>query len=89
MSDKRFIIEVDENKDVRILDMELGGLDIGQYNVCKLLNNFYEENRDLQQELFDSERAYIHERYYHKSEIMEELEDLKIEFKKRFGRDFK
>lgn len=54
MSGKRFTIEVDENRDVRILD---NGVDIGQYAVCKLLNDLYEENKFLDsylEELEDS-----------------------------------
>lgn len=47
-----------------------------------------EQYKKLQEELFESERAYIHERYYHKSEIRTEIEELRNEFKKRFGRDF-
>lgn len=41
---KRFKIEVDENRDVRILD---NGIDIGQFRLCNLLNELYEENKAL------------------------------------------
>lgn len=56
--------------------------------LVKRIVKLEKENKELQQELFESECAYIHERYYHKSEIEEEIEELKIEFKARFGRDF-
>lgn len=120
MSEKRFTIDIDDENFAHILD---NNTDIGQYNLCRLLNELHEENKhlqgktsswkrtaskeisekqklvkrivklekenkELQQELFESECAYIHERYYHKSEIEEEIEELKIEFKARFGRDF-
>lgn len=54
MSEKRFTIEVNENRDVRILD---DGIDIGQFRLCNLLNALYEENKFLEgviEELEDS-----------------------------------
>lgn len=45
---KRFAIEVDENREVRILD---NGLDIGQFRLCNLLNALHEENKALKIEI--------------------------------------
>lgn len=47
MSEKRFVVEVDENRDVRILDK---GIDIGQFRVCNQLNALYEEYLRLKEE---------------------------------------
>lgn len=47
------------------------------------------ENEQLKQELFDSECECI-EVHYHDNEVRRDnkIEELKIEFKERFGRDF-
>lgn len=57
--------------------------------VVNRLNKLNNENKQLQQELFDSECECI-EVHYHDNEVRRDdrIEDLKIEFKERFGRDF-
>lgn len=52
---ERFTIEVNENRDVRILD---NGMDIGQYGACKLLNNLYEENKALKREIEELDEEF-------------------------------
>ena len=47
MTKKRFTIEIDDENIVHILDNET---DIGQYNLCKLLNGLHEENKELKKE---------------------------------------
>ena len=44
MTAKRFTIEIDDENIAHILD---NGTDIGQYNLCKLLNNLFNENEQL------------------------------------------
>lgn len=59
MSKKRFTIEVDENRDVHILD---NGVDRGLYRICDLLNNLYEENKDLKREIVELEDGVFSEK---------------------------
>lgn len=44
---QRFTIEVDDENFVQILD---NNVQIGQYNVCKLLNELVDENEQLKKE---------------------------------------
>ena len=48
MTAKRFTIEIDDENIAHILD---NGTNIGQYNLCKLLNNLFNENEQLKTEL--------------------------------------
>ena len=52
MTEKRFTIEIDDENIAHILD---NGTDIGQYNLCKLLNNLFNENEQLKISLKDKE----------------------------------
>lgn len=57
--------------------------------VIDKLNEVAEENEQLKQELFESEYENICERYHDNSIRRDSwVEDLKEEFKERFGRDF-
>lgn len=47
MGKKRFTTEVDENRDVTILD---NGIDVGQYRLCHQLNALYDEYLRLKKE---------------------------------------
>ena len=47
MTAKRFTIEIDDENIAHILD---NGTDIGQYNLCKLLNELHKENERLKKE---------------------------------------
>ena len=46
----RFTIEVDDENFAQILD---NNVQIGQYNVCKLLNKIVNENKQLREEIKD------------------------------------
>lgn len=48
MTKKRFTIEIDDEKWVHILD---NNTDIGQYNLCRLLNELHEENQFLKRQV--------------------------------------
>lgn len=57
--------------------------------LMKQIVELKEENKQLQQELFESEYENICERYHDNSIRRDSwVEDLKEEFKERFGRDF-
>ncbi len=56
MNNKRFVISVDENRDVHILD---NGVDRGLYRICDLLNTLYEENKTLKKEIEEWEDSMI------------------------------
>lgn len=50
MTEKRFTIEIDEENIAHILD---NSTDIGQYNLCTLLNELHEENEHYKSIFFD------------------------------------
>ena len=56
MSGKRFVIQVDDNRDVHILD---NGVDRGLYRICDLLNTLYKENKALKMEIEELEDTMI------------------------------
>lgn len=70
-----------------ISDKEINDEQDNQIN--KSIKNLVKENNQLQKELFESEYENICEQYYsnpiHKDEA---IKNLKIDFKKRFGRTF-
>lgn len=89
MAGKRFEVVMNEFDEVEyIMDKAMmEDRDFAEFidfveDVCK-------ENEQLQQELFDSEYECICV-HYHDNEIRRDIriEDLKQEFKERFGRDF-
>ena len=82
-----------ENKEIKLLVQEWERLDNEKDKQLEKMNDslkrFVEENKQLQQELFESEYENICERYHDNSIRRESwVEDLKEEFKERFGRDF-
>jgi len=57
--------------------------------ICNDLNQLVEENEQLKQELFESEKEYLIETYSDNSvRKNDKIHSLKKEFKERFGRDF-
>ena len=48
MTEKRFTIEIDDKNFAHILD---NNTDIGQYNLCRLLNELNEENQFLKRQV--------------------------------------
>lgn len=69
---------------------QLGNVDINCLNdIAGRLNDYAEENDQLKQELFESEKEW-YECHYADNPVRldSKLEALKEEFKERFGRDF-
>ena len=73
MTEKRFTIEIDDENIAHILD---NGTDIGQYNLCKLLNNLFNENEQLKKDIeyYKIERLALFE-------YLDKKDDLKLELK--------
>lgn len=79
MSEKRFTIEVDFNRDVRILD---NGIDKGLFRLCNLLNELYEENKALKIKIEELEDSMFSEKDF--SDYLQAChEGLKTEYNER------
>ncbi len=78
MTEKRFTIEIDDEKWVHILD---NNVDIGQYNLCKVLNELNEENKKLKLKKQELEISLLNNQLAYNS-LMNENEELKNIIKK-------
>ena len=84
---------IKENRTLKLLVQNWEKLDDEKDEQLEKMNDSLkrrvEENKQLQQELFESERECL-ELHYHDNEVRRDdrIEMLKEEFKERFGRDF-
>lgn len=96
MTAKRFILYehkdndyILDNPNVHLDFIEMLGDALTSEEIVDLLNELADENEQLKQELFESEKEW-YECHYADNPVRldSKLEALKEEFKERFGRDF-